>query len=167
MLHITNGDSAAGTLRKFLDEVVTTCDPLHDGPTLPLEGVDWARMRTRQLGVEETPETLAQWDAGVNSAAEHEEAVLWFEHDLFDQLQIIRTLDLLARRAEQDGAPQAPALHTAVSLICIDRFPGVEPFYGLGQLTAEQLKSLLPTRKPVTAGQYAVASKTWNAFREP
>src|SRR5205085_9332164 len=97
MLHITNGDSAAGTLREFLDNVVTTCDPLHDGPALPLEGVDWARMRARQLGVEETPETLAQWDAGVNSAGEHDEAVLWFEHDLFDQLQIIRTLDLLVR----------------------------------------------------------------------
>src|SRR5258708_28185991 len=167
MLHITNGDSAGDTLRTFLDNVVVTCDPLHDGPTLRLEGVEWAGMRARHRGVEETPEALAQWDAGINSAGEHEEAVLWFEHDLYDQLLIIRTLDLLARRAERDRAEQAPPLHTAVSLICIDRFPGVEPFYGLGQLNPEQLKSLLPPRKPVTAAQYDVTSTAWKAFREP
>src|SRR6266849_5721966 len=131
MLHITNGDCAGSTLRAFLSDPVTiTCDVLHEGP-LPM-----------------APEWLA---AAPN---ENDEVVFWFEHDLFDQLLLIRALHVI-RDARN------------VSLICIDRFPGVEPFFGLGQLNAEQLKSLFPTRKPVTAAQYEVASRTWNAFREP
>src|SRR6185503_8959504 len=52
-----------------------------------------------------------------------------------------------------------------VSLICIDRFPGVEPFYGLGQLEARQLATLTDTRVPVTPDQYAFAAHAWAAFR--
>jgi hypothetical protein len=54
---------------------------------------------------------------------------------------------------------------TNVSLICIDRFPGVERFIGLGQLDAEQLASLYPTRQPVSADQFALAAEAWRAFR--
>ena len=100
--------------------------------------------------------------------------MLWFEHDLFDQLQVIRNLDLLVRLKTDtrcgtaaDTAYVASGVSRTVSLICIDRFPGVERFIGLGQLTADQLASLYPSRKPVTAGQYAVASEAWDAFRSP
>ncbi|HEV3138979.1 MAG TPA: DUF1835 domain-containing protein [Vicinamibacterales bacterium] len=170
VLHITNGDSAAATLRAFVNPVVITIDPLFDGPARALEGEEWAEMRARHLGLDYTQSTLAEWDAGIRGADRHDEVVLWFEHDLYDQLLLIRTLDLLARqRADRlrRQAEQAPPLHTTVSLICIDRFPGVEPFYGLGQLNAVQLKSLFPARKAVTARQYDVASAAWRAFREP
>ena len=50
-------------------------------------------------------------------AADHEEAVLWFEHDLFDQLLLIRTLDML-------GALRGAARPGRVSLICINAFLG-------------------------------------------
>jgi hypothetical protein len=127
-LHITNGDSAGDTLRTFLPEPVKiTCDVLHDGPIVP------------------APAWLAA------AAAEYDEVVFWFEHDLFDQLLLIRALDALH---DQEN----------VSLICIDRFPGVAPFYGLGQLDAAQLASLTDTRAPVTPDQYALAQHAWAAF---
>jgi hypothetical protein len=127
-LHITNGDCAADTLRRFLpDPVKITCDVLHDGPIVP------------------APAWLAA------AAAEYAEVVFWFEHDLFDQLLLIRALDALHDQAN-------------VSLICIDRFPGVEPFYGLGQLDAAQLATLTDTRAPVTPDQYALAQHAWAAF---
>jgi hypothetical protein len=127
-LHITNGDCAADTLRTFLPDPVTiTCDVLHDGPIVP------------------APAWLAA------STGEYDEVVLWFEHDLYDQLLLIRALDALHDQQN-------------VSLICIDRFPGVEPFYGLGQLNAEQLASLTDTRAPVTPDQYALAQHAWAAF---
>jgi hypothetical protein len=52
-----------------------------------------------------------------------------------------------------------------VSLICIDSFPGVDRFIGLGQLSAEQLATLKGTERPVTAEQYRLASEAWAAFR--
>ncbi len=86
---------------------------------------------------------------------EYEEVVLWFEHDLFDQLLLIRHLDWFARHGL--GA-------TRLSLICIGRFPGIEMFKGLGQLTPDQLASLLDTRAAVTAEQFALGRRTWRAF---
>jgi len=160
-LHITNGDCAANTLRSFLtDPVLITCDVLHDGPAPALDGDAWHEVRARWLteapeaAFEETRASLAAFDRTVTQPGRHDEIVLWFEHDLFDQLLLIRTLDLL-------GAAQL----RNVSLICIGEFPGVDRFIGLGQLNADQLASLYPGRTPVNPEQYAVASEAWRAFR--
>ena len=53
------------------------------------------------------------------------------------------------------------------SLICIDRFPGVDRFIGLGQLTEEQLATLVGTGATVTAGHFTLAADAWRAFRSP
>jgi len=160
-LHITNGDCAASTLREFLTDPVTiTADVLHDGPAPRVDLEAWHAVRAKRLeptdeaAFERTRRELARWDHMVAGAGRHDEMVLWFEHDLFDQLLLIRTLDLLGGRR-------------SVSLICIDRFPGVERFVGLGQLNATQLASLVETRRPVSDDQYALASKAWDAFRAP
>src|SRR5262245_18526346 len=147
-------------MRSFLsDPVLITCDPLHDGPAPRVDAEAWHRLRAQHLtegegSFEETRRQLEATDRTIADAARFDEVVLWFEHDLFDQLQVVRNLDLLAR------VPR-----NRVSLICIDRFPGVEPFYGLGQLSAEQLATLTETRREVTAEQFALATRAWNAFR--
>lgn len=175
-LHITNGDCAAGTLREFLTDPVTiTADVLHDGPAPRVDLDTWHALRARQLepddeaAFERTRRELAEWDRMVADANRFDEIVLWFEHDLFDQLLLIRTLDLLGGRARAaELGVETAALsggRRSVSLICIDRFPGVERFVGLGQLDAEQLASLLGTRRPVTDDQYALAATAWSAFR--
>jgi len=82
--------------------------------------------------------------------------MLWFEHDLYDQLQL---LQILATIAEQRDA--------MAELICIDSFPGVEPFYGLGQLTPAQLASLWPQRIRVTTAHTALGERAWKAFCSP
>jgi hypothetical protein len=81
--------------------------------------------------------------------------VLWFEHDLFDQLLLIRHLDWFSRLSLG---------RTTLSLICIGEYPGFEPFHGLGQLDAHQLASLLGTRASVTAEQLAFGRRAWEAF---
>src|SRR5262245_7183705 len=169
-LHITNGDCAAGTLRTFLtDRVLVTCDVLHDGPAPAVDGEQWYDVRARWLSSEfevdvaRTKESLAAFDRFITEPGRHEEVVLWFEHDLFDQLLLIRTLDVLARSQQQYG--ESGLSRTSVSLICIGEFPGVERFIGLGQLDADQLASLYPQRTPVTPEQYSLASEAWRAFR--
>ena len=169
-LHITNGDSAGDKLRRIVKGAVAiTADPLHEGPAPPVDGDAWYDVRARFLASdgdtahEEIKQQLAAWDRAIADGHRAGDIVLWFEHDLFDQLLLIRTLDLLA-------GLKADATYDAVSrvsLICIDSFPGVERFVGLGQLTPDQLGELIGTERPVTPDQYALASRAWKAFRSP
>ena len=89
---------------------------------------------------------------------EHEETVLWFEHDLYDQLQLLQILDWLSRQ-DRDAV--------RISLIQIDRHAGVSPFFGLGQLSGRQLAELLPVRQPVSPEQFAIGREAWAAFCAP
>jgi hypothetical protein len=89
------------------------------------------------------------------AAADRTEVVLWFEHDLYDQLQL---LDVLALFRELGAAPSA---------IVVDSFPGKPSFRGLGELTAEELETLWPARRTVSAEALETAAAVWNAFRAP
>jgi hypothetical protein len=53
------------------------------------------------------------------------------------------------------------------SLICIDSFPGVEHFTGLGPLRPEQLATLLDVRAPISEDQIAVGQTAWDAYCAP
>ena len=54
-----------------------------------------------------------------------------------------------------------------VSLVCVGSFPGHPRFKGLGELTPDELASLLETRQRVSEAQYSLAKLAWQAFREP
>jgi hypothetical protein len=109
-------------------------------------------------GAEEAWNDLRRWRAAIDAHDSYDELVLWFEHDLFDQLNLIQLLSWLPSRLPSGKA---------VSLICISSFPGHPDFHGLGELSAAELASLFPTRHPVGAPHYAVADRAWRAFREP
>src|SRR5207248_2157810 len=86
MLHITNGESVSLDLP---DGVIFWVDPLHEGPVpAGLSLAELSRVRERFLaGFFELPATdvsLAQRDEAILRFREHEEVVLWFEHDLYD-----------------------------------------------------------------------------------
>jgi Domain of unknown function (DUF1835) len=167
MLHVTNGDSAGESLGQsgLPGEVLTWRDVLHDGPVPANLSPDELRaVRARfiaDMGWGNYEDTLAGFtarDATLADYAAHDEVVLWFEHDLYDQLQLLQILDFFAGRDLGD---------TRLSLVCIDSYPQVMPFYGLGQLTPEQLATLYPARQQVTNEQLQLASSTWQAFRAP
>jgi hypothetical protein len=174
-LHITNGDCTADILRRIVDgPVAIAADVLHEGPCPGDDGDAWYAARARFLApyagmsADELKADLAAADQVIvdacgraSASAGRNDIELWFEHDLFDQLAVIRTLDLVARVL---SASKADA---RVSLICIDRFPGVDPFYGLGQLTGDQLATLIGTSASVTPGHYRLAVDAWKAFRSP
>ncbi len=86
--------------------------------------------------------------------------VLWFEADLYDQLQIIQ---ILARLAELSVAAER------ITLICIGEYPGIAHFGGLGQLAAAQLRELPATNASarLTAPALEHATRAWAAFRAP
>lgn len=170
MLHVTNGDLAADLIREagVQGEITLSADLLHEGPApAGLLPERWRKVRARYLaecGYADYDRCLAdltEWDHKLESYRNYDEVVLWFEHDLFDQLQLLRLLDWF-------GARDLNFLGRGkVSLICVDAFPGVEPFHGLGQLTPEQMASLLPRRQPVTDKQVHLARHAWRAFCSP
>ncbi|HWU90248.1 MAG TPA: DUF1835 domain-containing protein, partial [Kofleriaceae bacterium] len=137
IVHVCNGDATADTLSlaDLPGEIRVWADALDQGPLLPVSDEEHWRVRgeywsARGFGDAGTASArLAAWDRGVDEAAAAEELILWFEHDLFDQLALIRLLARLARR----GLP------AQLTIVSIDRHPEVPSFLGLGQLKPEQL----------------------------
>ncbi|WP_371155736.1 DUF1835 domain-containing protein [Jannaschia sp. 2305UL9-9] len=159
-LHITNGDGAAGILRQtgLCDRILPWRDPMHHGPFpagLPLP--EASKLRARYLAGPQDDAAQAQFearDAIVQGIGRADHVILWFEHDLLDQLQILQILDHLS------AAPP-----TRLELICIDRFPGVAAFRGIGQLSAPQMASLYDDRQAITGDMLDLARSGWAAFR--
>jgi Domain of unknown function (DUF1835) len=161
MIHFTNGDIVAEALAAggVPGRIVACADPLHDGPCQPnLTRAEWRDMRARFLAgshdaaIDRVLHDFEARDAAIDEAAEADEVVLWFEHDLFDQLNLIWLLDALsAAGTERDR----------VRLVVIGEHPDVEHFNGLGQLSPAQLLALFPERQALTAEGLEEARAAW------
>jgi len=163
-LHITNGDCAANMLKVsgVEGDVLVWRDPMHHGPfPANLDFDALSDLRAHYLaGVVGSHADIARdfllRNDHLKAASRYPEVTLWFEHDLLDQLQILQLLDWLS---DTDfGA-------TKLSMICINSFPGIEPFRGLGQLNKDQIAGLHATRQPITQAQLRLAIAGWEAFR--
>lgn len=156
-LHITNGDSVQIRDTGLEGDVLAWKDALHEGPVPGGITLDELRpVRAHYLaGLDHLPEReiiadLERRDRTLAGFRERSEVVLWFEHDLYDQLQVLQILDWFSR--ENRGA-------TRLSLISTGTY--------LGTLRPEQLLPLYLSRREVRAAQLGVASRAWSAFRSP
>lgn len=162
-LHVLNGDSTRAILEQtnVAGERLVWADVLHDGPApAALSADEWRQVRARHhasQGAGTEQEILAglrESDEQLERQADYEEVVFWFEHDLFDQLLLIRHLDWLSGISDR----------SRFRLICIGSFPGHPRFAGLGELSPDELASLFPQRQALTEGQIALGSGLWQAF---
>ena len=167
MLHIHNGDSTADTARKanIPGHHVAWREAMICGPNPgDLPKSEFIKVRAQHLAEayavarEKCESELREQHMAIAGFTDHEEVVLWFEHDLFCQVHLIYLLDWFAQR--ELGK-------TKLSLISIDEFPGVKIFHGLGQLNETQLTSLLPLRQEITPAQLELGSKAWRAYSAP
>lgn len=163
-LNITNGDGAADIMKQSAIEgdVLVWRDPMHHGPFPAKASLDeLARIRGRYLagGVLDETEIIRDFElrnTHLTSAHDYDRVVLWFEHDLLDQLQILELLNWFA-----DNDPGKINLQ----MVCINAFEGITPFRGIGQLSADQFAQLANQRQPVTTAQLALARSAFAAFR--
>jgi len=164
LLHITNGESAGNTLRQTAlgGAVLPWQDALHEGPVPTLPRKELLRTRAGFLagcgwgGQQALLSSLERRDRQLREALrDGVEVVLWFEHDLYDQLQL---LDVLALSHAEEAAPE---------LIVIGSFPGKPSFTGLGELTASELETLWPTRHQAAPATLEAAAVAWAAFQAP
>jgi hypothetical protein len=154
MLHVTNGESVELGHSALGGEVLVWRDVLHEGPVpagLSLEEMSAARAAFihEEYGEDESAcrRTFRQRDETLARFRDHEEVVLWFEHDLFDQLQLIQVLDWFSRENLDD---------TQLSLICVASY--------LGRLRSQELADLFPARREVTDAQLQLARRAWHTF---
>lgn len=103
-------------------------------------------------------EDLLRQEQELLAFSNHEEVVLWFEHDLFCQTILIHILNRLSQQDLGKGR---------LSLVCIDQFPDIENFRGLGQLSSDQMSSLFASRHPLTKLELGIAAQAWNAYSSP
>jgi hypothetical protein len=165
VLHVTNGDSVAVPLSQSSlgGDALAWRDAYHEGPVRSGERSRVIDARAVFLsscgwGDEDTirGELLARDARFVEALREGTQVVLWFEHDLYDQLQLI---DVLALAGETGFDPEQ------LELIEIDAFPGRPGFRGLGELSVSELESLWPSRRAVTDEDTAGAQLAWEALR--
>lgn len=162
MLHLTNGTSVIPLMREagIVGPIVPWDDVLHEGP-VP-SGLNPAALRERRAEflascgwgtATAIASDLASRDAVLDEDKAHarpvtEEIVLWFEHDLYDRLQVLQILD----RVPLDGTPRLTAVPD-------DEY--------LGYLPAARFRELFAARREVTSAERVAARDAWDAFRSP
>ncbi|MBA3246361.1 MAG: DUF1835 domain-containing protein [Actinobacteria bacterium] len=148
MLHVTNGDSARVLIERVVDgDVIAWRDALHEGPVPDVPPDELRRVRARfvaDCGWSEETSALRELKERDTAVVEAPELCLWFEHDLYDQLQLLQVLSLARGRIE---------------LVQSDRF--------LAELASDELARLYESRLPLDDAQRALAARAWAAFRAP
>jgi hypothetical protein len=156
ILHIRCGDDILAKLKEagLPGEMIRWADALCQGPTpARLKEHEWRCVRAQHavdfygMPYDEGVEFLRKQDENLQRFRHHDEIVLWFEHDMFDQVILIYLLDWFA---QQDVGQRR------LSLIC--------PNQHLGYMNREQLAQLYPTRQPVTTQQIDLSRRAWHAF---
>jgi hypothetical protein len=155
-LIITNGDSAADLLREagVQANILPWRDVLHVGPvplTPTLEQLSAIRARYLTDGGlaygKETQRAFLERDAKMRNLKDHSRIELWFEHDLYDQLQLMQIMDFLTAGR--------PACDVVI----------VQSANHLTDYTPETVLQLNASAAPVTPAHFDIAARVWGAFR--
>lgn len=160
VFHVTNGNAAATAMHSAGIRgggILPWQDVLHDGPVpAGLSDNELAAVRAAFIadgGWSDFAQALRDFrhrDRTLLRWAAEGEVVLWFEHDLYDQLQLIQAID---RFATLD-----PPAERVTMTVERDFLPHLSP---------EHIRTLLEKRVPVDADVRALASRVWAAFRAP
>ena len=183
-LLITNGDSTGDMLKhskSIKGDVLCWRDLLHDGPVLDLPNAEYSAARTQYLhglclqgsqahnshdkdsNEQIDPHLKAniaddfkQRAVILNQLNNYDEIVLFFEHDLYDQLQLTE----LCHRLLASPAPLPP-----IFIICINQHHEVPYFHGLGQLSIPMLEALYDAHKHKLSNlQLKAGQAVWHAL---
>ncbi len=157
-LIVTNGDAAIERLRAagIADDILAWADALHDGPVpagVSLDALSVVRTNflTDDLGLsrDQVAADFRHRDDTIKAHAAYDTVELWFEHDLYDQLQLIQILNVLAAEGRSGG----------VRLVQAGDYLGLQ--------SEQAIRALSHRSRPVTDEQVAVARAAWAAFTAP
>ena len=157
ILNITNGESAVSLMKEanIPGTLLPWNDVLHEGPLpsdLSLDELSKVRAKfivERGWGEPESVSSLfSKRDSELKNINKYDKVILWFEHDLYDQLQIIQILDWFYEN---------PPKGIQLSIICTDRY--------LGKLTPDDIKGLIQHEEQITEAHLKLSNQAWAALR--
>ena len=162
-LHITNGDIFTQRLRelKFKGEIITWREMLCEGKTVTNVGSE-AFWKTRfdflhkNYNVSKSwfvEKTLKEYRSLCNHKQE-EEIILWFEYDLFCQINMLAVISWLKTHRR----------HVQISLVCSGNEDDTDRLYGLGDLSDEQIQELYKTRVELSQDDIEFADYVWQLY---
>ncbi len=167
MLHILNGDAAAEVVRHSDIGGVTVPwrESLMTGPTpdgLPL--AQWITIRAQHLSeayeadLAHCRHDLQRQIELLHTFADHEEVVLWFDRDLFCQVNLWYLLHWFSCRSHES---------TLISIVGLEKHPELHLQSGIGSLNVESLRSLFEQRMQLSDAHFALGTRAWIAYCSP
>lgn len=164
-LHILNGDSTLELFKQTQIEGETFVwrEVLAEGPVHPNFNSDefWNERRAFMTGFFTVkPEAYDQdvylpFQALNKKVKAYEEIVLWFEYDLFCQINMVALIHWLEEIRE-------PA--QTISLVCSGKMDDSGQLYGLGELQAQQLEELYQKKLKLNTREFDFASDIYRAY---
>ncbi|WP_339661593.1 DUF1835 domain-containing protein [uncultured Polaribacter sp.] len=163
ILHITNGDTTTNYLKKlkFSGEFITWREMLSEGKTTSDIGSEtfW---KTRYEFLKSSYNiskkkfidyTLKEYRNLCNQK-EQDEIVLWFEHDLFCQINMLAVISWLKRYREGHQ----------ITLVCSGKVKGSAKMLGLSQLNKEEILQHFKNRVTLSQDDIEYADYIWQLY---
>ncbi|HHD82303.1 MAG TPA: DUF1835 domain-containing protein [Campylobacterales bacterium] len=155
-LNIVNGDACIKIMKEAgIDgDFLPWRDFLHEGPVPTHQSLlEISQIRARFISeyglgtYEEVQKEFEERDALLLNHLHYAKVTLWFEHDLYDQLQLLQILSWFAKQAQKP-----PYL----TLICTNNH--------LGESSAYQIKKLIQYETPILKEHLEIAQQAWKSF---
>ena len=163
-LHILNGDSTAGIFAdsQLPGEILVWREMLCEGPLHKEVGSDpfWIN---RYAYFEKSLEVsrLEYYDKTIKEILKIEdndnynEVVLWFEYNLFCQINLLAACTFLLKNFRKDNR---------YSLVCTGKEKGTEQLQSLSDYTADDYKELYQNRIKLTRNDLLFAKESWEIY---
>ena len=141
----------------MIGDILPWRDVLHDGPVpggLSLAQLGPVRARfLSQVGWDDEARLLHAFktrDDVVERYDAYENVVLWFEWDIYDQLQLLQLLDFFAGKLATRETP------LRLEIVSVAGY--------LGTLSAKDFPELYAKRKPINVAMLSLGQKAWRAI---
>lgn len=163
LLYITNGDSFTERLKslKLKGDIITWREMLCEGKTLTNVGSEtfWkARFEFLHKNYKVSKswfieKTLKEYRSLCNHK-QQDKIVLWFEYDLFCQINMLAVLSWLKTHRK----------YAEISLVCSGKEDETDKMYGLCELSDEQLLNLYENRTILAQDDIEYADYVWQLY---
>ncbi|KAB5491731.1 MULTISPECIES: DUF1835 domain-containing protein [Flagellimonas] len=163
LLHITNGDSFTSRLQslQLKGDIITWREMLCEGKTLCAVGSE-SFWKTRFEFLNKNYKVTKSWFVEktlkeYRSLCNHKQQdhiVLWFEYDLFCQINMLAVLSWLKEHRR----------HAEISLVCSGKEDESGKLYGLNELSDERLLQLYESRTLLSQDDIEYADYIWQLY---
>lgn len=162
ILHITNGGALTSYLKelKIQGEMITWQEMLCEGPTLDtIHSIELIEKRGRflntfydiELDLKKIDLALSQLD---NANDRYKEVVIWFEYDLFCQINMLAVISLLKQKG----------IKLPIYLVCSGRITGKSELKALTQLNPNQLINHYKNKVLLNDEDLDLATTLWQIY---